>query len=64
MSLYFNFGAAIGSENVNRGKERLMKPFFSKQIKPETSAVVVAIAGMILPAMNLFKSRDPFKPKF
>ena len=62
------FGAAIGSEKETNGRARLQKAFLkssiffdsnwtslssSRQTNPVTIAVVVAIAGMILPAMPL-----------
>lgn len=60
-------GAAMGSEKAKNGKARFMKPFLnvssflwpctilssSRHTKPTTAAVVVAMAGMILPAMSL-----------
>lgn len=60
-------GAAMGSEKAKKGRARFMKPFLnessflcpwiilksSKHTKPTTAAVVVAIAGMILPAISL-----------
>ena len=61
------FGADMGSENPKKGSARLMKPFLkdssfllplailssSRQTRPTTSEVVVAMAGMILPAIPL-----------
>jgi hypothetical protein len=63
----FDFGAEIGSENPKNGKAKLTKPFLyassfffpsinlynSKQTRPVTREVVVAMAGIILPAIPL-----------
>lgn len=60
-------GAAIGSEKAKKGRARFMKPFLydssffcpwtilksSRHTRPTTAAVVVAMAGMILPAISL-----------
>ena len=57
----------MGSENPKNGRARLMKPFLydssfllplailrnSRHTRPTTSEVVVAMAGMILPAIPL-----------
>eukprot|EP00095_Tigriopus_kingsejongensis_P007313 maker-scaffold431_size173393-snap-gene-0.28 protein:Tk07313 transcript:maker-scaffold431_size173393-snap-gene-0.28-mRNA-1 annotation:"hypothetical protein DAPPUDRAFT_59074" len=64
---YLPTGALIGSEKVMKGKARLAKPFLntstlvwpwtslysSKLTSPATNEVVVAMAGMIRPAISL-----------
>ena len=64
-SLYVRAGAAMGSEKAKKGSARLAKAFLNSVIflfcnslynsmhtKPVTMAVVVAMAGMILPAIS------------
>jgi len=60
-------GAAMGSEKAKKGRAKFMKPFLndssflcpwiilmsSRHTRPTTAAVVVAMAGMILPAISL-----------
>lgn len=57
----------MGSEKAKKGRAKFMKPFLndssflcpwmilmsSRHTRPTTAAVVVAIAGMILPAISL-----------
>lgn len=64
---YLCLGAAIGSEKPKKGRARLTNPFLyssnfllpsitlrsSRQTRPVTRDVVVAIAGIILPAICL-----------
>ena len=66
-SLTFILGAAMGSENPKKGRAKLMKPFLydssfrcclatfrsSRHTRPTTREVVVAMAGMIFPAIPL-----------
>lgn len=63
----FCFAAAMGSEKPKKGKARLTKPFLycsmsvlpsmilynSRHTSPVASDVVVAMAGMIFPAISL-----------
>ena len=65
--LTFVLGAAIGSEKPKKGRAKLTNPFLydsifllpftslyiSRQTSPTTREVVVAMAGIILPAMPL-----------
>lgn len=62
----------MGSEKAKKGRARFMKPFLydssflwpwtilssSRQTRPTTAAVVVAMAGMILPAISLLCMRE------
>lgn len=64
-------GAAMGSEKAKKGRAKFMKPFLndssflcpwmilmsSRHTRPTTAEVVVAIAGMILPAISLLWAR-------
>lgn len=65
-SLYSREGASTGSEKANKGNAKFTKVFRyasillfpwislynSRHIRPDTSAVVVAIAGTIFPAIS------------
>lgn len=70
--LYSVCGLAMGSLNPKKGSARLTKPFLycsisslpsttlysSRVTRPVTRAVVVAMAGMIFPAINLVLCRS------